>query len=59
VGTPGPHRAAPAVDLSVVGPLTGIRFLSLRGYDDEQFRKPRRLLRSSGQKVSLATRFRR
>ena len=31
----------PAVDPSVVGLLTGIRFLSLHGYDDEQLRKPR------------------
>jgi hypothetical protein len=38
----------PAVDLSVVGLLTGIRFLSLHGYDDEQLRKPRRLLRFCG-----------
>ena len=38
----------PAVDLSVVGLLTGIRFLSLHGYDDEQLTKPRRLLRLCG-----------
>lgn len=38
----------PAVDLSVVGLLTGIRFLSLHGYTDEQLRKPRRMLRFSG-----------
>jgi hypothetical protein len=38
----------PAVDLSVVGLLTGMRFLSLHGYDDEQLRKPRRLLRLCG-----------
>jgi hypothetical protein len=33
-----------AVDLSVVGLLTGIRFLSLHGYTDSQLRKPRRML---------------
>jgi hypothetical protein len=33
-----------AVDLSVVGLLTGIRFLSLHGYTDDQLRKPRRML---------------
>lgn len=33
-----------AVDLSVVGLLTGVRFLSLHGYTDEQLRKPRRML---------------
>lgn len=38
----------PAVDLSVVGLLTGIRFLSLHGYTDDQLRKPRRMLRFSG-----------
>jgi hypothetical protein len=38
----------PAVDLSVVGLLTGIRFLSLHGYDDDQLRKPRALLRFCG-----------
>jgi hypothetical protein len=38
----------PAVDLSVVGLLAGIRFLSLHGYDDDQLRKPRRLLRLCG-----------
>ena len=37
-----------AVDLSVVGLLAGIRFLSLHSYDDEQLRKPRRLLRLCG-----------
>lgn len=34
----------PAVDLSVVGLLLGIRYLSLHGYSDEQLEKPRRLL---------------
>lgn len=34
----------PAVDLSVVGLLLGIRYLSLHGYTDEQLEKPRRLL---------------
>jgi hypothetical protein len=38
----------PAVDLSVVGLLTGVRFLSLHGYTDDQLRKPRRLLRFCG-----------
>jgi hypothetical protein len=38
----------PAVDLSVVGLLTGMRFLSLHGYTDEQLTKPRRLLRLCG-----------
>jgi hypothetical protein len=38
----------PAVDLSVVGLLTGVRFLSLHGYTDEQLRKPRRMLRFCG-----------
>jgi len=33
-----------AVDLSVVGLLTGVRFLSLHGYTDSQLRKPRRML---------------
>ena len=33
-----------AVDLSVVGLLTGVRFLSLHGYSDRQLRKPRRML---------------
>ncbi|HLK01881.1 MAG TPA: hypothetical protein VKU39_18520 [Streptosporangiaceae bacterium] len=35
---------APAVDLSVVGLLAGIRFLSLHGYTDGQLRRPRHLL---------------
>jgi len=39
---------APAVDLSVAGLLTGIRFLSLHGYTDDQLRKPRHLLRFCG-----------
>lgn len=39
---------APAVDLSVAGLLTGIRFLSLHGYTDEQLRRPRHLLRFCG-----------
>ena len=39
---------APAVDLSVAGLLTGIRFLSLHGYTDSQLRKPRHLLRFCG-----------
>ena len=33
-----------AVDLSVGGLLTGVRFLSLHGYTDAQLRKPRRML---------------
>ena len=39
---------APAVDLSVVGLLTGIRFLSLHGYTDAQLARPRRMLRFCG-----------
>jgi hypothetical protein len=39
---------APAVDLSVVGLLIGIRFLSLHGYGDDQLGKARRMLRSCG-----------
>jgi hypothetical protein len=39
---------APAVDLSVVGLLTGIRFLSLHGYTDGQLARPRYLLRFCG-----------
>jgi hypothetical protein len=39
---------APAVDLSVAGLLTGIRFLSLHGYTDSQLRRPRHLLRFCG-----------
>ena len=39
---------APAVDLSVVGLLTGIRFLSLHGYTDDQLSKPRGMLRFCG-----------
>jgi hypothetical protein len=39
---------APAVDLSVVGLLTGIRFLSLHGYTDSQLAKPRYMLRFCG-----------
>jgi hypothetical protein len=38
----------PAVDLSVAGLLTGVRFLSLHGYTEDQLRKPRRLLRFCG-----------
>jgi hypothetical protein len=39
---------APAVDLSVVGLLTGIRYLSLHGYTDSQLAKPRYMLRFCG-----------
>jgi hypothetical protein len=38
----------PAVDLSVVGLVIGVRFLSLHGYTDEQLRKPRRWLQFCG-----------
>ncbi len=38
----------PAVDLSVVGLLIGIRYLSLHGYTDQQLTKPRRLLAVCG-----------
>src|SRR5579863_98675 len=38
----------PAVDLSVVGLLTGMRFLSLRGYTDVQLAKLQRMLRFCG-----------
>jgi len=38
----------PAVDLSVVGLLTGMRFLSLHGYTDTQLGKLRRMLRFCG-----------
>jgi len=38
----------PAVDLSVVGLLTGMRFLSLHGYSDGQLGKLRRMLRFCG-----------
>src|ERR1035438_3947282 len=34
---------APAVDLSVVGLLTGMRFLSLHGYTDAQLAKLQRM----------------
>ena len=34
----------PAVDLSVVGLLAGVQFLSRHGYGDEQLRKPRCML---------------
>jgi hypothetical protein len=34
----------PAVDLSIVGLLTGIRFLSLHGYTDVQLSKLRHML---------------
>jgi hypothetical protein len=39
---------APAVDLSVIGLLTAIRFLSLHGYTDSQLAKPRYMLRFCG-----------
>jgi hypothetical protein len=39
---------APAVDLSVVGLLTGIRFLALHGCTDSQLARPRYLLRFCG-----------
>ena len=39
---------APAVDLSIIGLLVGIRFLSLHGYRDDQLAKPRRMLRFCG-----------
>src|ERR1700722_7141804 len=38
----------PAVDLSVVGLLTGMRFLSLYGYTDAQLVKLHRMLRFCG-----------
>jgi hypothetical protein len=38
----------PAVDLSVVGLLTGTRFLSLHGYTEFQLGKLRRMLRLCG-----------
>jgi hypothetical protein len=38
----------PAVDLSVVGLLTGMRFLALHGYTDEQLARLRRMLRFCG-----------
>jgi hypothetical protein len=38
----------PAVDLSVVGLLTGMRFLSLHGYTDAQLAKLQRMLRFCG-----------
>jgi hypothetical protein len=38
----------PAVDLSVVGLLTGMRFLSLHGYTDAQLAKLHRMLRFCG-----------
>jgi hypothetical protein len=38
----------PAVDLSVIGLLTGMRFLSLHGYTDGQLGKLRRMLRFCG-----------
>ena len=38
----------PAVDLSVVGLLTGVRFLSLHGYTDDQLAGLRRMLRFCG-----------
>ena len=39
---------APAVDLSVVGLLTGTRFLSLHGYTDAQLTRLHRMLRFCG-----------
>jgi hypothetical protein len=39
---------APAVDLSVIGLLTAIRFLSLHGYTDSQLARPRCMLRFCG-----------
>jgi hypothetical protein len=39
---------APAVDLSVIGLLTAIRFLSLHGYTDSQLAKPRYMLQFCG-----------
>src|ERR1022692_2099057 len=39
---------APAVDLSVVGLLTGMRFLSLHGFADAQLAKLQRMLRFCG-----------
>lgn len=44
IATPIAWLVGAAVDLSVVGLLTGIRFLSLHGYTDDQLRKPRRML---------------
>src|ERR1700722_15993797 len=38
----------PAVDLTVVGLLSGMRFLSLHGYTDAQLAKPRRMLWAAG-----------
>ena len=38
----------PSVDLSVIGLLTGMRFLSLHGYTDDQLAKLNRLLRFCG-----------
>jgi hypothetical protein len=38
----------PSVDLSVIGLLTGIRFLSLHGYTDDQLAKLNRFLRFCG-----------
>jgi hypothetical protein len=38
----------PAVDLSVIGLLTGMRFLSLHGYTDTQLAKLQRMLRFCG-----------
>jgi hypothetical protein len=39
---------APAVDLSVIGLLTGMRFLSLYGYTDTQLARLQRMLRFCG-----------
>jgi hypothetical protein len=38
----------PAVDLSVIGLLVGIRFLSMHGYADDQLARLRRMLRFCG-----------
>jgi hypothetical protein len=38
----------PAVDLSVVGLVIGVRFLSLHGHTDDQLRKPRHWLQFCG-----------
>jgi hypothetical protein len=39
---------APSVDLSVIGLLTGMRFLSLHGYTDAQLARLQRMLRFCG-----------
>jgi hypothetical protein len=38
----------PAVDLSVIGLLVGMRFLSLHGYEDDELARLRRMLRFCG-----------